>query len=85
MKNWVQHKEKCIGVRSEVAYKSTFMVAPEPHIAIVLSEIMHDTEMSGRQLINRMLEFALEHMELESKTIKVIKFKNVEAQDEKTT
>ena len=83
MKNWMQHKEKCIGDRNDVVYKSQFMICPEPNIAIAISEIMHDTEMSARALINIMLEFALEHLELENKVIKVVKF-NMEASDEET-
>ena len=43
MKNWIHHREKCTGDRPEVHYKSQFVFCPEPHIAIALSEIMHDT------------------------------------------
>ena len=73
MKNWIQHREKCIGDRPEVQYKSQFMLSPEPHIAIALSEIMHDTGMSARALIDMMLDFALNYVELETVTTKRVK------------
>lgn len=73
MKNWRQYKEKCTEDRPEVAYKSQFMICPEPHVAIAISEIMHDTELSARSLINTLLDFALDYVEFETKTIKRIK------------
>ena len=73
MKNWIHHREKCTGDRPEVHYKSQFVFCPEPHIAIALSEIMHDTGMSARSLIDMLLEFALNYVELETTTIKRVK------------
>lgn len=80
MNNWVQHREKCVGNRPEVQYTSIIQVSPEPHIAIALSELKHDTGMSMRALVGALIEFALNYVELETKTINVIKF-NTPAKD----
>lgn len=73
MKNWRQYKEKCTGNRPEVVYKSQFIICPSPHVAMAISEIMHDTEMSSRAVINELLDFALNYVELETKTIKQLR------------
>ena len=74
MKNWRQYHEKCMGNRPEVSYKSQFVFCPEPHIAIALSELMYDTDMSARAMLDMLLEYALEHVELVTKVVKPVKY-----------
>lgn len=80
MKNWRQHAIKCIGDRPEVEYKSMFNLSPEPRIAIMISEIMHDTGMSARALIDMCLDYAFSHITLEPKRIMEVKFDDDEQQ-----
>ena len=74
MKDWKKHHSLCQGNRSEVSYKSQFVFNPEPHIAIAVSEIMYDTDMSARAVLDMLLEYALDHVELVTKVVKPVKY-----------
>ena len=82
MKNYAGHMEKCIGGRPEVHYKGGFMINPNPNASIIISELIHDTGLSGNAIIGMMIEYALAHMKVSTKQIKVISFIEDETNDE---
>ena len=65
-------RKACIGKRPEVKYKSCMGYYPEPHLAIKLCELMHDTDISNNRLLNELIGFALEHVTLKKKVVKEV-------------
>lgn len=65
-------RKACIGKRPEVKYKSCMGFYPEPHLAIKLCELMHDTDISNNRVLNELIGFALEHVTLKKKVVKEV-------------
>lgn len=65
-------RKACIGKRPEVKYKSCMAFYPEPHLAIKLSELMHDVDISNNKLLNELVSFAMDHVKLKKKVVKEV-------------